>query len=576
MSFDQFLVTYNVRAPNLMWLLGAGASAASGIPTAHHLIWQFKRTLFCAAQRISLKNLEDLSDPVTQQRLKRYFDGLGHFPPEDSPEEYAAYFEAAYPHPNDRRTIIEKYVLNGTPSYGHMALGSLLATGSAQIVWTTNFDKLLEDAAVRILGSTSRLVVASLDTANVARDAINAGRWPIICKLHGDFQSSRLKNTVEELRSQDADMRRVLIDSCKRFGLVIVGYSGRDESILHALEEAIDDGRGFPNGLFWLHHTGSPILPAAAQLVRRAQEAGIQARFVEVHTFDEVLGDIIKQREALPPDIAAKLDEHRSIITDVPVPESTGGWPVVRLNALPVSKYPTLCRLVVCEIGGTSAVKEALASSKANAVAVRRKQGVLAFGADSELRKAFGASATLDTQSIEPKRLHYESSELGLLRDAFAVALARNRPLIVRRQRIAHLCLIDHERASSTDLEGLKRITGQISGVVPRTTVRWEESLYLKLSYHLGRMWCLIEPSVRIDLQDDTDDMSRDAAKDFVRERLASRYNRHWNALLDAWSALLVGSESEVTLKAFTEDDGADAMFCIQRITGFSRRSYSR
>lgn len=34
MTIDEFLRVYPVRAPNLMWLLGAGAPAATGIPTA--------------------------------------------------------------------------------------------------------------------------------------------------------------------------------------------------------------------------------------------------------------------------------------------------------------------------------------------------------------------------------------------------------------------------------------------------------------------------------------------------------------------------------------------------------------
>jgi hypothetical protein len=57
----KFRPVLTVRAPNLMWLLGAGASASAGIPTASSLIWQFKRTLFCTRQRISAKSCEDLS-----------------------------------------------------------------------------------------------------------------------------------------------------------------------------------------------------------------------------------------------------------------------------------------------------------------------------------------------------------------------------------------------------------------------------------------------------------------------------------------------------------------------------------
>lgn len=39
---DDFARRFALRAGNLMWFLGAGASAAAGIPTAGDMIWEFK------------------------------------------------------------------------------------------------------------------------------------------------------------------------------------------------------------------------------------------------------------------------------------------------------------------------------------------------------------------------------------------------------------------------------------------------------------------------------------------------------------------------------------------------------
>lgn len=577
MTLEEFLVIYTIRAPQLMWFVGAGSSAAAGIPTAGDLIWKFKQTLFCASQKISLKSVEDLTSPIVQQRLTRYFEGLGRFPTPGAPDEYAAFFEATYPYPEDRRTFIDKYVRDGSPSFGHMALGVLFALDRARIVWTTNFDRLLEDAAIKVLGSSSRIVVASLDNTRTAREALRSDRWPLVCKLHGDFQSSRLKNTSEELRTQDAEMSRLLVDSCQRFGLVVMGYSGRDESVMHALTEGILSGNGYPGGLFWFHCPGTPVFPAVTRLIEEAQRAGIQAALIESDTFDETLGDIIKQIDGIPAELAAKLDAHRPRVTDVPVPEAAGGWPVVRLNALPVPSYPTVFRLIECDVGGSQAVREILAKTGAAAVAARRKTGVLAFGADTELRNAFGPFGIrrLDTQSLEPRRLGYDSIEVGLLRDAFAVALGTNRPLRVVRRRNADLCVLDSNRAKA-EVDILKKVTEQISGIVPQTSVRWEEALYVKLTYRLGRMWLLIEPSVRISLDESVTEEKKNRAKDFVRERLAARYNRKWNALLDAWSKIIVGPGQECTLKAFHMDEGLNATFVVHGTTGFSRRGLAR
>jgi len=43
---DDFAQRFSLRSANLMWLLGAGASASAGIPTAGDMIWEFKQRLF--------------------------------------------------------------------------------------------------------------------------------------------------------------------------------------------------------------------------------------------------------------------------------------------------------------------------------------------------------------------------------------------------------------------------------------------------------------------------------------------------------------------------------------------------
>ena len=167
-----FLRFYQVRAPNIMWLLGAGASAAANIPTAYDLIWDFKRTLYCAAQKVSIRTCEDLGDPSLRARLQRYFDSLGTFPAQDADDEYASYFEAAYPAESDRRRYIDQFVSNAAPSYGHLVLSALLKLDRMHVIWTTNFDRVVEDAAIPLLGGSGKLVTATPDTAAVALQAM--------------------------------------------------------------------------------------------------------------------------------------------------------------------------------------------------------------------------------------------------------------------------------------------------------------------------------------------------------------------------------------------------------------------
>ncbi len=113
-----------------MWFLGAGASAAAGIPTAWDMIWEFKRWMYCTAQRVPISACEDLGDPVLRDRLQRHFDGTGGgHPALGADDEYAVYFERMYGAEADRRRYLEQRIADSTPSYGHHALAALLKLG---------------------------------------------------------------------------------------------------------------------------------------------------------------------------------------------------------------------------------------------------------------------------------------------------------------------------------------------------------------------------------------------------------------------------------------------------------------
>lgn len=259
---DDFARRFQMRANNLMWLLGAGASASSGIPTAREMLWEFKQALYVSQRRISLKLVEDLSNPTIRMRLQSFVDASGSFPPENAPDEYAAIFEAVWPSEADRRTYIDSKIRDAKPSYGHLALATLLKADRARMVWTTNFDSLVADACAKVFGTTAALTTVALDAPDLGRDLIVNGRWPIEIKLHGDFRSRRLKNTSEELRHQDEQFRATLIEACESSGLIVVGYSGRDDLIMSTLMKALEHPSPFPAGLFWLHRGESPLPPS--------------------------------------------------------------------------------------------------------------------------------------------------------------------------------------------------------------------------------------------------------------------------------------------------------------------------
>ena len=573
MKIEDFLRFYPLRSQNIMWFVGAGASAAAGIPTAGDLIRKFKSNLYCAKQKVSVECCADLADPHLLARLQQFFDSLEEFSSVENDDEYAFYFERAYPAESDRRRVIEEAVKVATPSFGHLALAALLKLDKSRVVWTSNFDRLVEDAIIVMQGTSTKFVTATLGEPELALQAINEGRWPIVVKLHGDFQSRRLKNTVDELSAQDAKLRRSLVEACQRYGLAVVGYSGRDKSVLDSLDEAIKGGDGFPQGLFWFQRGGDQVSPRVLSLIEKAQSNGIDAHIIESETFDELFQDILLLIPDLPLDVRSKLQERRPRVTDAPAPSCDGALPIVRVNALAIKSAPTVCRRLVCKrMGGAAEVRDAIARSGASVVAARRQFGIIAFGSDEQLRKAFGSYdiEEFDLHSIEHRRLAYDSAELGLLYDALACAIARQFPLIVQKGRSRVVAFVPAEKMGHACFESLRKILGPLTGVVPGAGVKWAEGLRLSLQYRLGRLWLIFEPFIWVEKAAEGDSFS--ISREFARKRTATRYNKTWSTILDAWVSTLSEGREEFDLRSFEIGDGVDAVFKISNRQVTSRR----
>jgi NAD-dependent SIR2 family protein deacetylase len=169
LSVDEFLRLFPIRSSSLAWFLGAGASASARLPTAGDLIWRFKRTLYCTSTKVDPKTCEDLGNEVVRERLQRYLDSTGKFPVINSPEEYASYFELTYPDPADRRRFLETMLHGATPAYGHHILAALMKVGHARLVWTTNFDRLVEDAAAARVNTVQYVELQSILTLRLGR-----------------------------------------------------------------------------------------------------------------------------------------------------------------------------------------------------------------------------------------------------------------------------------------------------------------------------------------------------------------------------------------------------------------------
>lgn len=551
-----------------MWLLGAGASAAAGVPTAWDMIWEFKQQLYVSQRRVSPKIVADLSNPAVRMLLQTFIDGVERYPAEGAPDEYAALFEAAYPSENDRRTYIAAKLSGAKPSYGHVALATLMRADRTRIVWTTNFDPLVADACAKVYDSTAHLTTVALDAPDLGRETLNGERWPAEIKLHGDFRSRRLKNTNDELRQQDASLRDLLVGACERSGIVVAGYSGRDDSTMDTLELVLDRPSPFPNGLFWLHRGEAAPLPRVSRLLERAAAKGVDGGLVQIENFDETLRDLVRLLDGLDTTVLDALASERMVWSAATKPSGSRGFPVMRLNALELQTIPSVCRLSTCRIGGHAEVAKAVEAAGVDILAARIKAGVIAFGSDADVRQVLAPHdmQSFDLHTIEIRRLRYESQERGLLRQALSRALAREHELSLNRRRNTDLLFpLDPNDARWGPLV---KLVGRLGGPVPsHPELIWREGIATRLDWADDRLWLLIEP--RIVFAGTTDD-NKAAATDFSREKTVRRYNKQLNDLLSFWAEVLSANGAE--LRALDVSAGVDAVFKLGVSTAYSRR----
>lgn len=597
--------------PNLVaWFLGAGASAASGIPTGYAMIRDFKAQIFCRENNLSKREI-DTGDQVWIDRINDFFRRTSLLPPDGDPTEYAAAFEAVYPNPKHRRQYIDDAISKGTPCFGHRVLGSLLAARKVDCVFTTNFDPLVEESALSAnallpAADQARPTVAAIDSGERAMRCLNESDWPLVAKLHGDYQSIAIKNTGSELEKQDERMRHVLVEASKRFGLVFVGYSGRDASVMETLTSVLRETTPFPNGLYWVTSSASQLLPAVSQFLERAHLAGVDVAVVECKTFDELAADVIKHVD-LPQVLMDHVMRGRAAPRLVPVklPDTEARqFPILRYSALLIESLPRTARRITLAQATTSPATRALLKEQhCRAVVAANGRELAVFGKDDEVVAALAPLGAQIAGTVELDATK-DSWALGLLYDALVKALSRHRPLIPRFKRAGHSLIVaaprdgeEHEKAQrrARDLAQLRAAyESALTGSVPGLGFPFNEGVFLKLEQINERWWCGFEPYTFVDIPrpEQSEQVNQlepasaergeldtplerrggDPAGDWRRERWAQKYNKQWAAIIEAWAAVLTSArDGKVCAFGLEEGTGIDAVFTVSRFTGWSR-----
>src|SRR5262249_22880042 len=263
----RLILNRNANVPNFTLLLGSGASKPSRVQTADDLIQEWRQQLYHSSKT---------TDPIDKWLPSQDWYG--------SDDEYALLFEMLYDQPSQRRTFIEECLKNAHPSWGYVYLTNLLRHKLFDVVFTTNFDDLINEACY-LYSDNLRPIVAAHDSS-INQIRVSSSR-PKIIKLHGDFLYDNIKNTLRELESLETNTKKKLTQFAQEFGLVAVGYSGRDRSVLDTLEVLLRTDDCFPNGIYWCMRRGAEVSRRLASLLRRDR-----VFLVEIEGFDELMAEI--------------------------------------------------------------------------------------------------------------------------------------------------------------------------------------------------------------------------------------------------------------------------------------------
>ncbi len=261
--------------PNFCLLLGAGASVSSGVRTAGQMVEEWRKDQF-----ISLN--PDIPVPDANEIKKWLRENEGDW--YDETREYASLIERRFSLPVPRRIFIEEEVAEKVPSIGYSYLVRLAESGSLRTIFTTNFDDLLNEAFYQF--SSQRPIVCAHDSS-VSSVGITTDRAKII-KLHGDYLFEDIKNTQSETRDLNENMKLKMQEFLKEYGLIVVGYSGGDRSIMKLIEEMLDNDNFLKTGLYWCFRKDDNIDQSVIDLFHKRDNVF----YVFIDGFDEMMADL--------------------------------------------------------------------------------------------------------------------------------------------------------------------------------------------------------------------------------------------------------------------------------------------
>lgn len=225
-----------------------------------------------------------------------------------------------------------------------------------------------------------------------------------------------LQNTSKELQALETAICDYWKRSLMSKGLVVVGYSGNDNSIMNFLEENTDHPDFISKGLYWTVIKDGNISPRVGNLILKAREKGKIAEIVETEGFDDLLYDIYRctglSNTLIEEQWRTRMDAKKPLMfTQSPVQS------FIKLNAFPIVEFPK-CKVFKTDITKWGQLRECIGGERI--VAALFKGHIYSFDCEDDLQKVFTnhIKSEISEEAIETHILRrHNSIYIGMLYD---------------------------------------------------------------------------------------------------------------------------------------------------------------
>ena len=251
------------------FILGAGASVQSGIPTASTFVDDWLPEI----HKREASPLE-LKAWATAENL-----GIPGFTYSRRSEFYSALFDLRFKgHEEDGILYLQEKMEGVQPSYGYAVLAQLLG-GVHRVVITTNFDSLASDAMF-LFGGKAPFICGHERMADYIPEHSNR---PVIVKIHRDLLTAPINSHAGTGHLEDAwhePVKRLL----QRYNPIFIGYGGNDGSLMQFLADLPKDT---PERVYWCHYKPDNLSSKVTSYL-----TGKNRYLVPIDGFDQLMQEV--------------------------------------------------------------------------------------------------------------------------------------------------------------------------------------------------------------------------------------------------------------------------------------------